>query len=185
MHDKLQLSIIIVLIFIGTGAIGLTLRSNQISEPSTQNGEVQGTPTLATSSPPEIVDTAKLYNLINGYRKERDLPELTVNPALEKSAQLKLQDMITEKYWRHEDSQNVQSWYLFTQAGYDYTVAGENLAFGLNTAWQVFDGWIESPRHNQELITTTYQDMGLAADCQTYIQEGKPSCVTVLHLGAN
>lgn len=129
-------------------------------------------------------DVYKLYLLINAYRKEQHRSPLLPHPSLEASAQLKLQDMIAKKYYRHQDATNTPSWYLFKKAHYDYTSAGENLSFGLQSPWQVFDGWKASAQHNEQLLSPNYRDMGVAADCTTFAQYPDGGCLVVLHLGA-
>lgn len=129
------------------------------------------------------IDRTTLYSLINAHRKEHNLSELQVHAALEQSANKKLQEMIAEKYWQHENRAGKTSWYLFEQSGYHYSDAGENLSFGNNTAWNVFNAWVNSPNHNAQMLTGVYENMGAAADCGTYKEAGEVSCVVVLHLG--
>lgn len=128
-------------------------------------------------------DRAKLYLLINAHRKEAGLSPLQVHSALEQSASRKLQDMIDKQYWRHEDPSGTINWQLFKQSGYQYAIAGENLSFGNNTPWSVFDNWLKSSQHNEQLLKSDYQDMGLATDCGSYQVEGEVRCIVVLHLG--
>lgn len=138
----------------------------------------------APAAAPATLEKEKIYLLINSHRKDHDLIPLRVNPLLEQSAQSKIEDMNINKYWRHEDTDNLKSWHMIRQAGYNFSQAGENLAFGLNTPWGVFDGWVQSPTHNTEMLNQNYEDMGLAVDCQSYQTAEQASCVVVLHLGA-
>lgn len=141
------------------------------TEPNTQTG--------ATA----VIDRTTLYSLINAHRKEHNFSELQVHAALEQSSSKKLQEMIAEKYWQHENRAGKTSWYLFEQSGYHYTDAGENLSFGNNSAWNVFNAWVNSPDHNAQMLTASYENMGAAADCGTYKEVGEINCVVVLHLG--
>lgn len=186
MHGKFQLGLIILIICACSAGLLFSYTSNQASAPS----EIAPPETIVSAEDLETkqtsrVDALTLYNLINAHRAENTLSELKSNALLEKSAQLKLKDMVDNEYWKHEDKSDTQSWYLFNQAGYDYKLAGENLAFGFNTAWDVFDEWVKSEAHNKELLTPEYEDMGLAIDCDTYKQKKDTSCIVVLHLGAN
>ena len=127
---------------------------------------------------------SKLYNLINAYRKERNLSPLLVSPQLELSAKLKLNDMVTNNYWQHQDNSNRPPWQFFAQAGYNYTKAGENLGFNQKSAFAVFDAWTKSKKHNEQLLTPEYEHMGLAVDC-SLLKKADPNagCIVVLHLG--
>ncbi|GIK83663.1 MAG: hypothetical protein BroJett025_02850 [Patescibacteria group bacterium] len=133
---------------------------------------------------PISFETQALYRLINSYRTENDLNKLFVDRTLEDSANRKLSDMITKEYFRHADSNNNESWYLFQAAGYQYKFAGENLSFGNNTPWQVFEAWQKSPEHNAQLLKSEYLDMGLAVNCDAYKVGTTHSCIVVLHIGA-
>ncbi len=124
-----------------------------------------------------------LYLLINAYRLENKLSPLHINPELEQSAQYKLQDMVTNKYYRHTDRADTLPWPFFLQANYQYQRAGENLSFAINTPWQVQEAWMQSPSHNRQLLEKEYQDMGLAHDCKTFKEYPDGGCIVVLHLG--
>lgn len=124
----------------------------------------------------------KLYSLINGYRRENRLSALNAHRALEHSAALKLADMQQNKYWTHKDKEGRESWYLFEQVGYHFEKAGENLSFGHTTEWKIFEEWRKSPEHNAQMLELEYEHMGLAADCTSYAQASKKTCVVVLHL---
>ena len=131
-----------------------------------------------------IFEKPKLYSLINSYRKDRGLSPLNTNQSLEVSAKRKIEDMVENKYFRHEDTGNIESWYLFKTAGYEFKTAGENLSSGINTPWQVFEAWKDSEIHDAQLLNNTYLDMGISADCESYKIINKPSCIVVLHLGS-
>lgn len=129
-------------------------------------------------------EPSQLYLLINSYRKENNLSPLVINQSLEFSAKKKVGDMITHDYFNHQDSDGLESWYMFKASGYEYKTAGENLSSGANTPWKVFDAWKNSQIHNEQLLNQTYKDMGIFADCESYIIAKKPSCIVVLHLGS-
>ncbi len=131
-----------------------------------------------------VFETQKLYSLINSYRKDNKVSPLQVDKSLEISAKRKVADMIENNYFKHEDEDNIESWYLFKTAGYEYKTAGENLSSGANTPWKVFDAWKNSEIHNAQLLNETYLDMGINVDCESYKIAKRPSCIAVLHLGS-
>jgi len=153
----------------------------------------QDQPTFAPNAKTKITNNqaqevaefkAKLYNLINAYRKENGLSPLLVNPQLETSANLKLNDMMAHHTWNHLDNQNRPPWQFFKQAGYAYKKAGENLGFNQPSAFAVFDAWTKSPTHNQQLLNKDYEHMGLAVDCHSLKElDNQAGCLVVLHLG--
>lgn len=173
-------------------AVGLTFKNKLLTAldlkfipeetESTQNLN-QKTVLGAESKIDEADFIIKLYNLINGYRKENHLSNLKITKTLEQSAEDKLYDMIENKYWQHLDQEQVGPWYFFTKAEYHFALAGENLAFSASSPWQVFADWQNSSAHNEQLLMQQYEDVGLAIDCQTYQSYYQTGCLVVLHLG--
>lgn len=153
----------------------------ELSPPATTTPTLQPTPIL--TEPKFNINKASLYLLINAYRKENQLANLTPSSQLEASAELKLSDMIANKYYRHQDVQGDPGWHFVKQVGYRYLLIGENLAFQLNSEWQILNSWINSPAHNQQLLNPKYEDFGLAVDCTVLEKYANPGCITVLHLG--
>ncbi len=156
------------------------------SSPESAVIPTESTPTVLGATTPQNKQefTAdKLYLLINAHRKENKLSSLAPVSELELSAALKITDMIAKNYWQHADPQNIESWPLFKQAGYNYLLAGENLSFAINTPWGVFSSWVASPTHNEQLLTDEYVHMGAAIDCTTYQKLAEQPCIVVLHLG--
>ncbi len=133
-------------------------------------------------SPPDY-QLIQLYRLINTHRQENRLSQLSINLALERSARTKLIDMIKDDYWQHENKSGQTTWQFFKDAGYQYQLAGENLAFNHNSAWKTFEGWLQSPEHNAQMLHKEYEDMGAAVDCLSIRENNGFSCVVVLHLG--
>jgi len=164
----------------------VTTQINQkfITKESIQENPVKNTQVLGAKTKVDKTQFAlKLYNLINGYRKENNLGNLKISPLLERSATEKLQDMITNQYWQHYNKDQLGPWYFFTKAEYNFALAGENMAFSATSPWQVFTDWQNSASHNQQLLTSEYKDMGLSIDCESYSEYYQTGCLVVLHLG--
>ena len=64
--------------------------------------------------------------------------------------------------------------------GYEWKVAGENIAAGFTSIQVVFDKWIESPDHCENLMASQYAELGLSC-----VQKGGTTYGTywVLDLG--
>lgn len=117
----------------------------------------------------------------NNARAQNGLGGLTLDSRLSVSAQLKANDMITKNYWAHVAPDGTQPWYWFTQAGYDYTNAGENLAYGFSTSDAVITGWMNSAGHRANILGN-YQDMGFGiANGENF--QGAQNTVVVAHYG--
>lgn len=172
--------ITVVLLIISIGVL-LQLHATQFNHRTDTDQALESTTILGVNSANSF-DTDVLYTLINAHRKEHSLAPLQVHPSLEVSAERKVGDMIEHEYFAHDDQLKRKSWYFFKEAGYEYTVAGENLAFNVNTPWQVLTAWSESAKHNEEMLNAQYVDMGIAADCQKTARATQ-NCIIVLHLG--
>lgn len=111
---------------------------------------------------PEVLATNsnKIVELTNNLRKAKGLPPLTNSYLLHNSAYNKAQDMLVNQYFAHTgpDNKNVLNW--VRAAGYQFTIAGENLAVGFAGPEDVLDGWKKSITHYNNLVDTDYQEIG-------------------------
>lgn len=98
----------------------------------------------------------------NAQRQAAGLTSLTYNVTLSQAAAAKAQDMFTYNYWAHNSPQGKTPWVFIQQAGYKYTVAGENLAKNFATSQGVIDAWMASPTHKDNIMKPSYRDIGFA-----------------------
>lgn len=96
----------------------------------------------------------------NIERKVAGLSELTLNDQLSKAAFAKAQDMITNNYWAHDSPSGVKPWKWLADQGYNYNVAGENLAKNYPNAKATVSAWMASSTHRANLLGEKYQDVG-------------------------
>lgn len=104
----------------------------------------------------------QILNKINTIRQNKNLPNLNFNPWLNLSAQNKALDMKINKYFSHNSPDNVKFSDWPKSAGYQYSVIGENLAFGYQNLDQAITAWVNSPTHLANILDPLYQDTGLA-----------------------
>lgn len=141
-----------------------------------------------TASPSVLGDSTiqlsplKLFLLINAHRENFNQPKLTFNQKLEASAHLKLADMLEKKYYRHSDPSDQSTWHFITTAGYQYSTAGENLAFNIGSEWEIFQAWVKSETHNKQMLNPQFTDVGIAIDCESITDPGY-KCIVVAHFG--
>lgn len=108
------------------------------------------------------ISASELLTDTNAARRASSLPSLTVNPALSKAAFSKAQDMFAHNYWAHVSPTGVTPWKWLGDAGYNYDVAGENLAKNYPTAQATVEAWMNSEAHRANILNNTYQDIGFA-----------------------
>jgi len=103
-----------------------------------------------------------LEKLVNQSRQSAGLPALAENEKLDKAAELKAQNMVQNQYFNHTSPTGVTPWYWFSQAGYNYKYAGENLAVGFFESEEVYNAWLNSPTHKENMMNPNYKEIGTA-----------------------
>lgn len=127
------------------------------------------------------VISAVLVDLTNEHRVQNNQSPLAVNPLLEKAAMLKAKDMATNEYFAHTSPTGVTPWQWFSKAGYLFTYAGENLAINFSESSDVENAWIASPTHHANLISTKFDETGIAVYDGVY--QGRPTTFVVQLFG--
>lgn len=110
----------------------------------------------ANISPEEVI------RLTNVKRAENGLPPVRQSAALTNAALAKGTDMLNKDYWAHVAPDGTQPWFFFTQAGYSYKYAGENLARDFSNPQSAVDAWMASTSHRENLLSGKYNDVGVA-----------------------
>lgn len=104
---------------------------------------------------------AVVIDLTNTERTALTLLPLNRNTVLDQAAQLKAEDMARNSYFSHDSPTGVTPWYWFTQAGYPFVHAGENLAVYFTDSTAVVDAWMKSPTHRANIVGTQYREIGV------------------------
>lgn len=104
----------------------------------------------------------KLIDLTNKERGKENLPALRESADLDKAARLKAVDMFADGYWAHTAPDGTTPWVWFDVVGYDYLMAGENLAKDFDTSAGVVSGWLASPSHRDNLLNKDFTEIGMA-----------------------
>jgi len=114
----------------------------------------------------------------NQQRSLNGLSALTINAKLNQAAQAKANDMVTRNYWSHNTPDGVEPWAFFDNAGYAYFKAGENLAFGFMTSSDTITGWMNSPSHRENLLNSSFQEVGFGfANSSDFVNNGNETVV--------
>jgi hypothetical protein len=104
----------------------------------------------------------EIVRLTNLERKSQGLPEVHLDKKLTQAAVQKASDMVARDYWAHVSPNGTQPWYFVTNSGYAYKYAGENLARDFADPQSVVKAWMNSPTHRENLLSSRYQDIGIA-----------------------
>lgn len=103
-----------------------------------------------------------LIHLTNQTRTSIGLPSLKENPKLVQAAYLKADDMIKKDYFSHQSPEGIWPWDWLKRVGYNYQLAGENLAIGFLDSEEVHRAWLNSPSHKANILNPNYQEIGIA-----------------------
>lgn len=101
--------------------------------------------------------------LINNYRQQNGLNQLTISTNLNRGSAWMTEDLATNNYFAHTDSLGRSPYQRGIDCGYP-SGAGENLAAGgaWSTAAAAFQAWQTSPGHNANMLGQYYQQIGIA-----------------------
>jgi len=127
------------------------------------------------------ITISKVLDQTNTERVKLGLKPLTFNSTLSKSAQLKADDMFTNNYWAHTSPEGKSPWDFFNNAGYEYSVAGENLAKDFYDTEGLLKAWMNSPTHRENIINPKYQEIGIGV--VNGILGGVKTTLVVQHFG--
>jgi len=108
------------------------------------------------------ITKSTLVTLLNQARQSYGLNTLTENTQLDQAAQLKAEDMVRNGYFSHTSPAGTTPWYWFSQSGYNYKYAGENLAIGFYDSQEVYTAWLNSPTHKENMVNPHYTEVGTA-----------------------
>lgn len=124
----------------------------------------------------EII-SSDIVSLLNQQRAAEDITGLSFNTKLIEAAEFKARDMIEKDYFAHKSPEGVMAWDFIEQAGYEYSVAGENLAIGFLDSSEVHKAWNNSPLHKRNLLDPRFTDIGVAVVTGDF--KGKTTTVVV------
>ncbi len=119
-----------------------------------------------------MVSTSKLHAanytsqeviaLANEDRAALGLEPLNADEKLMQAAMDKARDMFEKGYWDHFGPNGESPWQFIKGEGYEYTMAGENLAKGYTDANKMNQAWMESPGHRANIVKAEFNEIGVA-----------------------
>lgn len=126
---------------------------------------------------------AALLSETNSRRAEQNQAALTLDPQLSAAAQAKADDMAASDYWAHNSPDGKTPWTFISGSGYQYLSAGENLAYGFNSAGNAVKGWMNSPEHRANILSADYQNVGFGVASSPNYQGKGPEIIVVAEYG--
>jgi uncharacterized protein YkwD len=117
-----------------------------------------GPPAGVTTAPAQL-STATITAAINGVRQANGRKALAYNYRLEEAARSQARIMADRDQLSHNLGTSLRQ--RVTAAGYDGAV-GENVAGGQRTLEQAIQGWLDSSKHRETLLSPRFTEFGLA-----------------------
>lgn len=108
------------------------------------------------------ISPESIIQLTNKEREKIGAGQLKENKVLSEAARQKAADMFAFNYWAHISPSGRAPWAFFTDAGYKYQYAGENLARDFGDPNSVVQAWMNSPSHRENVVNNQYQEIGVA-----------------------
>lgn len=149
----------------------ITTTTTNTSETTTEYTTTK--PTIETSTETTTIYqnnsnySTQVLNLVNKYRKENGLKELTLNTKLSNVAQIKANDMKNNNYFSHTSPTYGSPFDMMKQFDISYQTAGENIAKGQKTPEAVVNAWMNSEGHRANILNPNYTQMGLGYTSET------------------
>lgn len=108
----------------------------------------------------------------NKTRIANGAPRLCLSPELQRASRKHAQDMIRRDYFSHSTQGSGDTFADRIRAeGYRFSSASENIAYGTKRqgwAGSIFNGWMDSSGHRQNILNDTYQQVGIGLDSGNY-----------------
>lgn len=128
------------------------------------------------------ISVQNLLTDTNQQRTDNGEATLALNAQLDQAAQAKANDMATRDYWSHNTPDGQTPWSFITTAGYSYSMAGENLAYGFTTTADTITGWMNSPEHRANILNTGFKEVGFGViDIANYQNSGAQTLVVAMY----
>ena len=116
-------------------------------------------PTVGARSTSLSIDA--LVDAMNRERAAHGLQPLRVNSRLSLAAADRIEDMFEQRYFDHVAPDGTQPFVWADRRGYRYSAIGENLAVGYRNANAVVSGWMNSPGHRRNILTSGFDEIGI------------------------
>ena len=125
------------------------------------------------------INRKKLLELVNNYRKSGcncgtqympPVQPVVWNDLLESAAQKHSNDMNKNNFFSHTSSNGKNPGDRISEAGYNWSTFGENIARGRNTENDVINIWMNSADHCKNIMNPDFMEMGVAASGNYWTQ---------------
>lgn len=120
-----------------------------------------------TAKPSESVHpyVLRIVELVNEEREKAGLNPVALDEAASQAALVRAREIVSS--FSHTRPDGRSCFTALTEAGVNYRLAGENIAWGQRTPEQVMTGWMNSSGHRANILQESFTHIGVG-----YYQEG-------------
>lgn len=133
-----------------------TSNSSSSSNSNTTNNQSQSTQSNVVQNYDQT-SARQVLDLVNQTRIDNGLQPLTWNSSLEQSAMIRAKEIVSTFSHTRPDGSS-----CFTVLNIDYYSAGENIASGQSSAQSVFNAWMNSQHHRENILNPNYTQMAVS-----------------------
>lgn len=108
------------------------------------------------------VTVENLVAEMNRYRSAEGLGPLFVDARLMAAAADRMHDMEESGLWQHKPPDGGSPFDATRRHGFEFSLAGENLATGFETAEVLVESWMLSPGHRKNVMSPAFTSVGIA-----------------------
>lgn len=105
-----------------------------------------------------------MVELINDTREHYGLSILKYDRTVNEVARLHSEDMINNNYFNHVNLKGETPADRLTNAGYEMSTAGENLAYGQFSSIFAHEGLMNSIKHRENILNDSYERVGVGVE---------------------
>lgn len=120
------------------------------------------TPPVVAETDSNHIKSRDLITMTNDYRQSLGLNHLNYNARLTQAAVNKAKDLLAKSYFNHTSPEGRRFSQWIREVNYDYFYVGENLAIDFTDSEKLFQAWIDSQSHRDNIVKPEYQEIGIA-----------------------
>jgi uncharacterized protein YkwD len=140
------------------------------AEPVAATPEPLVIPEKYVSHEKNALEASEILYYTNLQRSSFGIRELIPNDLLMQAATAKVNDMLDKQYFEHVAPDGKDVMYWAGEVGYEYILVGENLAMGnFKDEEAMVTAWMESPGHRENILKTSYDEIGIAVGRGDYL----------------
>jgi uncharacterized protein YkwD len=103
----------------------------------------------------------EILALINQNRRRHGCGSVSLDRRLIDAANEHAADMARRRYFAHESPNGDGAGDRVRESGYKWKRYGENIARGVDSPYEVVDGWMHSPEHRENILDCSLHQMGV------------------------